>query len=54
VKSINEIGHTMGKRTIAEFVESAAILRKLKLPEIGVDFTQGYHIGRPRPIGDML
>jgi EAL domain-containing protein (putative c-di-GMP-specific phosphodiesterase class I) len=54
VKSINEIGHTMGKRTIAEFVESAAILRKLKLPEIGVDFAQGYHIGRPRPIGDML
>jgi diguanylate cyclase (GGDEF)-like protein len=53
VKSINEIGHTMGKRTIAEFVESAAILRKLKLPEIGVDFAQGYHIGRPRPIADM-
>jgi Amt family ammonium transporter len=53
VKSINEIGHTMGKRTIAEFVENAAILRKLKLPEIGVDFAQGYHIGLPRPIIDM-
>jgi diguanylate cyclase (GGDEF)-like protein/PAS domain S-box-containing protein len=54
VKSINEIGHTMGKRTIAEFVENAAILRKLRLPEIGVDYAQGYHIGRPRPITDML
>jgi diguanylate cyclase (GGDEF)-like protein/PAS domain S-box-containing protein len=53
VKSINEIGHTMGKRTIAEFVESADILRKLKLPEIGVDYAQGYHIGRPRPITDI-
>jgi len=54
IRSIVEIGKMMGKRTIAEFVESAAILRKLKLPEIGVDFAQGYHIGRPRPIGDML
>ena len=53
VKSINEIGHTMGKRTIAEFVENADILRKLKLPEIGVDYAQGYHIGPPRPITDM-
>ena len=53
VKSINEIGHTMGKRTIAEFVENAAILRKLTLPEIAVDYAQGYHIGLPRPIADM-
>lgn len=36
VKSINEIGHFMGKKVIAEFVESKAILGKLQ--EIGVDF----------------
>ena len=50
VKSINEIGQAMGKRTIAEHVENAAILEKLKLPEIGVDYAQGYGIARPRPI----
>lgn len=48
VKSINEIGKVMGKRTIAEFVESAEILAKLK--KIGVDYAQGYGISRPRPL----
>jgi diguanylate cyclase (GGDEF)-like protein/PAS domain S-box-containing protein len=52
VKSINEIGHVMGKRTIAEFVENAAILEKLT--EIGVDYAQGYGIARPRPIDEIL
>lgn len=47
VRSINEIGHVMGMRTIAEFVEDKAILGKLK--EIGVDFAQGYEIARPEP-----
>ena len=50
VKSINDIGHAMGKKTIAEFVENRAILQKLRLREIGVDFAQGYGIGRPRPM----
>ncbi len=45
VKSINEIGHVMGKKTIAEFVENDAIFEKLK--EIGVDYAQGYAIDRP-------
>ncbi len=45
VRSINEIGHYMGKRTIAEYVESDAVLERLK--EIGVDFVQGYHIDKP-------
>lgn len=52
VKSINEIGHVMGKKTIAEFVENADVLKKLKA--IGVDFAQGYGIGRPRPIDEAL
>ena len=38
----------MGKRTVAEFVENEAILEKLQ--EIGVDYAQGYGIGRPRPL----
>lgn len=52
VKSINEIGHVMGLTTIAEFVESPAILDKLR--EIGVDYAQGYSIGVPAPIETLL
>ena len=51
VKSINEIGHVMGKRTVAEFVENTAILQKLR--EIGVDYAQGYAVGRPRPLESL-
>jgi len=45
VKSINEIGHVMGKKTIAEFVEKQEILDVMR--EIGIDFAQGYGIARP-------
>jgi diguanylate cyclase (GGDEF)-like protein len=51
VKSINEIGHFMGKKTIAEFVENDAIAEKLR--EIGVDFVQGYGIERPKMLADV-
>jgi diguanylate cyclase (GGDEF)-like protein/PAS domain S-box-containing protein len=47
VKSINEIAHTMGKQTIAEFVENDSVLAILG--DIGVDYVQGYAIGKPRP-----
>jgi diguanylate cyclase (GGDEF)-like protein/PAS domain S-box-containing protein len=46
VEAINHIGHVMGKRTIAEFVEDQAMLPVLR--EIGVDFAQGYALGVPR------
>jgi len=45
VKSINELGHFLGKETIAEFVENDQILEILK--EIGVDHAQGYGIEKP-------
>ncbi len=48
VRSINDIGHVMGKKTIAEFVESRQIRECLEA--LGVDYLQGYHIARPRPI----
>ena len=51
VKSINEVGQLLGKQTIAEFVESEAIASKLK--EIGFDFCQGYHYGKPRPLASL-
>ncbi|WP_349971512.1 EAL domain-containing protein [Pseudomonas caspiana] len=46
VEVINHIGHVMGKRTIAEFVETPQI--EVALREIGVDFAQGYLIERPQ------
>ncbi len=48
VEAINRIGHVMGIKTIAEFVENDAIVRELK--NLGVDYAQGYAIDRPRPI----
>ncbi|HWQ38915.1 MAG TPA: EAL domain-containing protein, partial [Burkholderiales bacterium] len=52
VEAINSIGHVMGKKTIAEFVDSERILRALR--EIGVDFAQGYWVAKPRPFGPRL
>lgn len=48
VRSINEIGQLMGKKTIAEFVENEEIVKSLI--ELGVDYGQGYHLGKPRAI----
>jgi len=45
VKSINEVGHVMGKQTIAEFVANENIADILS--DIGVDYAQGYHYGKP-------
>jgi len=51
VRSINEIGHYMGKKTIAEFVENDEILAQLR--EIGVDYAQGYGIHKPEPLSGL-
>jgi EAL domain-containing protein (putative c-di-GMP-specific phosphodiesterase class I) len=48
VEAVNRIGHIMGLKTIAEWVESDAILAKLK--QMGVDYGQGYALGYPRPL----
>jgi EAL domain-containing protein (putative c-di-GMP-specific phosphodiesterase class I) len=50
VKAITDIAHGMGKRVIAEFVEDGDILRVLQ--ELGVDFAQGYHFGKPVPLSE--
>ncbi len=52
VKSINEIGHVLGMKTIAEFVENDEI--KGMLREIGVDYAQGYGISKPQPIIELF
>ncbi len=48
VKSINEIGHVFGLKTIAEFVENIDIMSDLK--DLGVDYAQGYAINKPAHI----
>lgn len=52
VKSINEIGHVMGMKTIAEFVENDIIRGMLK--EIGIDYAQGYGVGKPQSFDELL
>jgi diguanylate cyclase (GGDEF)-like protein len=45
VRAMVELAHGLGKQTIAEFVEDEETLQLLA--ELGVDYAQGYHIGRP-------
>ena len=51
VRSINDICHVLGKRTIAEFVERPVVVERLR--DIGVDFMQGHLYGGPKPLSDL-
>ena len=51
VKSITEMGHFLNKKIVAEFVSSEEILEVVK--DIGVDYVQGYYLGRPVMIEDL-
>ncbi|PWF48860.1 bifunctional diguanylate cyclase/phosphodiesterase [Massilia glaciei] len=48
VRFANDISDMMGRKTIAEYVTDPAI--SASLTEIGVDFAQGYWVGKPRPL----
>jgi diguanylate cyclase (GGDEF)-like protein/PAS domain S-box-containing protein len=48
IGAVVELARGMGKRTIAEFVGDEDTL--LALRELGVDFAQGFHLGRPAPL----
>jgi len=48
VKHIHQIAKEFGKETIAEYVEDEETLAILK--EIGVDYAQGFHLGRPHQL----
>ena len=52
VESIHNIGKMMGLKTTAEYVESEDILNTIK--KIGIDYAQGYHIGKPAPLKSLL
>jgi diguanylate cyclase (GGDEF)-like protein len=51
VRSINEMGHLMGKRTIAEYVENDRIRECMR--SIGVDYVQGYGVEKPRTLESL-
>ncbi len=52
VQSINQVGHTMNLKVIAEYVENKEIIHLLR--EMGVDYGQGYEIARPGPLDTVI
>jgi len=48
VESVNRVGHVVGLKTIAEFVETDEIGQRLQ--EIGVDYAQGFGLHRPEAL----
>jgi diguanylate cyclase (GGDEF)-like protein/PAS domain S-box-containing protein len=52
VRSFVDAAKVIGLTTVAEFVESAAVLERLR--EIGVDYAQGYFLHRPEPLETVL
>jgi diguanylate cyclase (GGDEF)-like protein/PAS domain S-box-containing protein len=51
VQSMNDIAHSLGKKTIAEYVEDAEILKFLC--ELGVDYVQGHFLSLPMDISNI-
>ena len=45
VDAINKMAHTMGLKTVAEYVESEEILELLN--DLNIDYAQGFHINKP-------
>ncbi len=51
VEAINQIGHLMGLKTIAEYAENTDII--LKLQTMRIDYAQGYGINLPSPLREL-
>ncbi|MBC7632379.1 EAL domain-containing protein [Aeromicrobium sp.] len=52
LRSIVGIAHDLGKKTVAEYVASSEILEVVR--DEGVDFAQGYLVGKPMSFGDFV
>jgi len=52
IKAVSDIARGLGKQTIAEFVPDEQTLQLLG--ELGVDCAQGFFLGRPRPLDELL
>ncbi len=48
VEAIISVGHVLNIKVVAEWVENEETLQLLR--EMGVDYAQGYHLGRPREV----
>jgi diguanylate cyclase (GGDEF)-like protein/PAS domain S-box-containing protein len=51
VKAVVDICQGLGIKTVAEFVGDEETVELLT--ELGVDFAQGYHVGRPHPVAEL-
>ena len=52
VRAIAQLAHSMSITTVAEYIETEAI--SARIAELGVDYGQGFAIGRPIPLADLL
>jgi diguanylate cyclase (GGDEF)-like protein/PAS domain S-box-containing protein len=52
VSAMVEVAQGLGLRTIAEFVEDGETLAMLE--NMGVDYAQGFHVGRPVPVQQLV
>ena len=52
VRSINQVGHVMGVKVIAEYVENDSVIQFVR--ELGVDYGQGYGISKPIPLENVI
>jgi diguanylate cyclase (GGDEF)-like protein/PAS domain S-box-containing protein len=52
ISAVTEIARGLGKQTVAEFVPDDPTIELLL--RHGVDLGQGYHLGRPRPLAELL
>jgi diguanylate cyclase (GGDEF)-like protein len=52
VEAINRIGHKVGLKTVAEYVESAEVMDCLR--SIGIDYAQGDYLHKPEPLASLL
>jgi diguanylate cyclase (GGDEF)-like protein/PAS domain S-box-containing protein len=51
VEAISKVGRALGIATVAEWVETDAVLEELR--RIGVDFAQGFLLATPRPAAEL-
>ena len=51
VRSVIELGHSLGCSVTAEGVEQHAVVTRLR--DLGCDTAQGYHLSRPVPVAQV-
>jgi EAL domain-containing protein (putative c-di-GMP-specific phosphodiesterase class I) len=52
VSSMTEIAKVLGAATVAEHVENDLVLQRMR--DFGVDFVQGFLIGKPKPLAEVF